>query len=631
MDGVLLRALPYQDPSRLVRVWSANPRGIVHNSVSPPDYFDWRDGTRGIDALAAFDSADVTLTGAGLPVRLAASEVTANLAGTLGVAPKAGRWFVPDDTRGDGVPAVVIAEQLWRERFAAAPDIIGRVLALDGRIVSVVGVMPDSFRFPTADTRVWMPLADSLRASSRSARFLGVVGRVSSGVRLDAAADALRTVATRLDAQYPDHNRGWSVTVSSLRDSVVGDVRMPLLVLLAAVACVLLIACANVVGLTLARGVARSRELAVRAAIGATTGRLLRQQIVESTLLALIGGAAGLPLASWTLTALRSMRGVTLPFLERVTLDTRVLAVAAAISLVCGLLTGIMPASIVRRGSAAALRDGTHATRRGVRTRQAIVLVQVAVATALVVASALLLRSFDRLTRVDVGFNAGHALLADVSLPAPRYPRAGRAAFFARALERIRALPGVDAAGAGGPLPLSGQEGLLRFGVRIEGRVPAPNVPDRTYLRWATPGYFTAMGIELRAGRLFEDSDSASAAPVAVVDELLARRYFGNAPAVGRRVTMSNEAGRPREIIGVVGAVRQTALDRDAEPHVYVPEAQLPSPALTLVIRTREMPGPSPPACATSSARSIRSCRSRTSACSPTSWRDRLRHAASVR
>jgi putative ABC transport system permease protein len=585
VDGVLLRSLPYRDPSRLVRVWSANPRGIARNSVSPPDYFDWRDEARGFDALAAFGSSDVTLTGAGDPVRLGGAEVTANLAGTLGVTPMAGRWLLPEDTRGDGLPVLVIGERLWRERFGAAQDIIGRALSIDGRTVSVIGVMPDSFRFPTIDVRLWMPLADSLRAGSRSAHVLGVVGRLSAGTRIEAGADALRTVAKRLETQYPDNNRGWSVTVTSLRDSIVGDVRTPLLVLLAAVASVLLIACANVTGLMLARAVARSRELAVRAAIGASSGRLLRQQIVESSVLALMGGAAGLPLAAWTLIALRSMTGVTLPFLDRVTLDTRVLAVAAVTSLVCGILTGILPAWTARMRSAAALREATRATSQGVRVRQAIVLIQVAAATALVVASALLLRSFDRLTRVDVGFNAGHALLADVSLPATRYARAARAPFFARALDEVGAVPGVEAAGAGGPLPLSGQDGLLRFGVQIEGRVPAPNLPDRTYLRWATPGYFTAMGIELRAGRLFEESDTASAGAVAVVDELLARRYFGDASPVGRHLAMSNEQGRRREIIGVVAAVRQTALDRDAEPHVYVPEAQMPSPTLTFVIR----------------------------------------------
>jgi putative ABC transport system permease protein len=588
VDGVLLRPLPYRDPAQLVRIWSANPRGIPRNSVSPADYFDWRDQAPGFDALAAFSASAVTLTGAGDPIRLSGAEVTANLADTLGVQPLAGRWLLPEDARGDGQPVVVIGERLWRDRFGGALDVIGSALTLDGRPLTVVGVMPLAFRFPTSDERLWTPLADSLRGQSRSAHFLGVIGRLSAGASLEGGTEALRTIATRLETQYPESNRGWSVTVTSLNDSIVGTVRTPLLVLLAAVASVLLIACANVVSLMLARGIARSRELAVRAALGATSGRLFRQQIIESSLLASMGGAAGLALAGWTLKALHSMPGVGLPLIERVALDTRVLAVAIATSLACGLLTAILPAwKAARLKNGAALREGTRATGGDVRARQAIVFVQVAVATCMVTGSALLLRSFDRLTRVETGFNAGHALLADVSLPAARYARPARAPFFSRALEQIRALPGVEAAGAGGPLPLSGQDGLLRFGVEVEGRTPAQNRPDRTYLRWATPGYFTAMGIAMKTGRLFQESDTTTSTPVAIVDEVLARRYFGDASPIGRRLTMSNEQGRSREVVGVVAGVRQTALDRDAEPHVYVPQTQMPSPALTLVVKTR--------------------------------------------
>ena len=298
VDGVLLRPLPYSQASRLVRVWAANPRGIARNSVSPPDFFDWRDQAPGFAGLAAFVDADVTLTGYGDASRIVGADATSNLAGVLGVTPIAGRWISDEETRGDGQPVVVISEALWRERLGGRSDIVGRALTLDGKVRTVVGVMPKSFRFPTGDDQLWMPLADSSRAESRSAHYLEVVGRLADGVTAQAAAEGLKAVAGRLASAYPESNRGWSTTVASLRDGEVGSVRTPLLILLAAVAAVLLIACANVAGLMLARSIGRSRELAVRAALGATAGRLMRAHIVEALLLSLLGGAAGVLLAA---------------------------------------------------------------------------------------------------------------------------------------------------------------------------------------------------------------------------------------------------------------------------------------------------------------------------------------------
>jgi putative ABC transport system permease protein len=363
-------------------------------------------------------------------------------------------------------------------------------------------------------------------------------------------------------------------------------VRRPLLVLLAAIAAVLLIACANVAGLLLARGVSRSRELAVRTAVGATAARLLRMQLIEATALATCAGVAGLALASWCLQSIQFMRGLGLPLLDRVSLDARAVATAGGLSLVCAIATGLWPAwKASRQSGPEAMGSGMRTTGGQVRARQAIVFAQIAVATALVAAGALLIGSFHRLTSVPTGFSADRTLLADVSLPGVRYARAARAPFFTNLLERIRALPGVQAAGAGGPLPLSGLDGLLRFALTLEGREPPPDGRQRAYLRWATPDYFKAMGIELKAGRTFLESDTATSAPVAVIDTELARRYFPGENAIGRRVRTPMDQNRFREIIGVVAAVRQSALDRDEEPHVYVPQAQLPSTDLTLVIR----------------------------------------------
>jgi putative ABC transport system permease protein len=591
VDAVLLRPLPYRDASTLVRVWSANPRGIPRNDISPADYFDLAEGARGLDALAAMTGTGPTLTGAGDPVQLDGAAVTANLAGTLGVGPRLGRWFLPEDTAGEGRPVAVLSERLWRERFGADAGIVGRTILLDATPREVIGVMAGDFALPSSDTRVWTPMPDGWRRQPRGAHFLAGIGRLSRGVSIDAARDSLRGVARALEQAYPDSNRGWGVTVESLHPALVGDVRAPLLVLASVVALILLIACANVASLTLARGAARSRELAVRAAVGATASRLLRQQLVESALLAALGGALALLVASWSTQLLRATLAASVPLADRLALDGRVLAVSAGVSLAAALLTGLLPAwQAARQSGHALLKDGGRTTGGGIRARQTLVIVQIAAATALVAGGFVLVRSLARLTAVPSGFLADRTVLADVSLPPARYTKDTRSPFFDRALDRIRALPGVQSAGAGGPLPLSGQNGLLRFGVEAEGRAPSPD-GARAYVRWATPGYFSAMGIPQVEGRAFGAIDTPDSAPVCVIDEALARRLFAGESPIGRRVKMAIQRTLWRTIVGVVGSVRQTSLDRDADPHVYLPEAQFAASGLTLVVRSADGTG----------------------------------------
>ena len=582
VDRVLLRPLPYAEPSRLIRIWSANPRGIPRGAIAPADFFDWREQSRSFEQLAAYTDTDVTLTSAGDPVQLPATQVTANLAATLGVTPMIGRWFVPDETGGDGQPVVVLGDALWRSRFGAASAIEGRTIVIDGIARTVVGVMPGAFAFPSRDVQLWLPLPDTWRGQTRSARFLAAVGRLAPGVTVDAAAAELRTIAQRLESAFADSNRGYGVTVASLAEALVGNVRRPLIVLFAASLAMLLIACANVSGLMLARGAARTRELAIRAAVGASASRLLRQQLVEAMLLAVLGGAAAVLAAAWGIGALRASLTLVVPFLDRVAMDGRVLAAATAITVTCAIVSGLFPAwRASRQQGSEALARGTRTTTGHVRVRQAIVVTQIAVATALACGALLLARSLERLTSVPAGFAADRTLLADVSLPTRRYKPDQRAPFFDRALDRLRAMPGIQAAGAGGPLPLSGQEGLLRFGVTQDRR----SDPERAYVRWATPGYFAAMGIAQRSGRAFAAGDRADSTPVAVIDEALARRLFAQEDPVGRRIQLSMNRGVWREVVGVVGAVHQTSLDRPAEPHVYLPETQLASSALTIVVR----------------------------------------------
>jgi predicted permease len=592
VNAVVLRPLPFAQPDRLVRVWSANPRGIARNSVSPPDFFDFRDeagGSSAVASLAAFTQGDsATLVGAE-PQRVLVSMVSPTLFDTLGVAPAQGRTLVSSDAV-DGAAAVAIASDAFAKRNGFN---IGTQLRIDDGTVTVAGVMPASFVFPSPAVDLWVPLPESLRQRSRSAHYLDVVGRLAHGVSVERATDALRTIAARLATDYPSTNRGWGVTVVSLHESVTGDARTPLLVLLAAVGCVLLIACANVAGLTLANGHERIRELSLRAAIGATPGRLLRQQLLESLLIAVAGGTAAILLAHLSLSALQQLGGLVLPRAESIALDWRVLCVTALVSIATGLLAGAAPAFRASRSDPELSLKGTRVAGLAAparRVRSILVAAQIAITLCLAVGAGLLVRSFVQLTAVDAGFDARDVVLAQVAFAGSRFEPERWASDVKRGVEELRALPGVVAVGAGSPLPLAGQAGLLRFGVKLEGRpAPADGRSDRAYLRWATPGYFDAMGIALVRGRSFQDFDEFSARPVAVVDTTFVTRFFPGEDPLGRRIQMSNQR-EPREIIGIVGAVKQSRLEDAADPHVYVPQAQNPSPAMTFVVRSAADP-----------------------------------------
>ncbi len=603
VDTVILRPLPYADPDSLVRIWSANPRGIPRNSVSPPDFFDLREqavGGHAFEALAAFTADDTsTLRDEREPARALTSEVSPGLFDMLGVKPALGRPILPSDARDGAADVLILSDRLWRTRFGARADIVGTTLGRNGKPATVIGVMPTSFAFPNADVELWVPLNDSVRAFPRAARSIQVVGRLAPGISQPAAHEVLRTVAARLERQYPDTNRGWGVTLATLYESVIGDVRRPLLVLLAAVGCVLLIACANVASLLLARGASRSREIALRSALGASPGRVACEQLVESGLIASFGGAAGLLIGWWGVKALLSIATIHVPRLEDAALDARLLTVTLVLSLVTGLVTGLSPAL---RAAATNPNDllkstqGSGVSRSGRRSRTVLVTAEIALSLALLIVAGLLVQSFARLTSVDTGFRADHVLLAQVSLPASGYPPDRWPQFFDRALGEIRALPGVDVAGAGAPLPLSGQRGLLRFGVRFEGRPePAEGQNDRTYLRWVTPDYFRAMGIPVLQGRAFSDADRPDTTAVAVIDQSFADRYFPGESPIGKRARTTNSRTL-RAIVGIVGNVRQTSLDEPPEPHFYVAHTQSPSPVMTFVVRALVEPAGLSPA-----------------------------------
>jgi predicted permease len=587
VNGVLLRPLPYPDPDRLVQVWSANPNGIPRNGMSPADFHDIREGAlaRGVAArMGAYVDDEFTLTGAGEPMRLDAATVTTELFDALGVPAALGRTFAPADE--DDTAVVILSDSLWRNRFGASPAILGAAVTIDSKPYTVIGVMPRGFGYPSPDTQVWVPLARSWRSAPRGAHFLTAVARLPPAVTPDAARTALAEIARRLEAAYPASNRGWGITLLPLDESLTGGVRRALIVLLAAVGCVLLIACANVASLLLARGTARAREMAVRTAMGATRMRVARQQLTESTILGLLGGAAGLVVAYACVEALRGAGGFDLPRLDDVRFDARVFAGATAAALFTGIATGLAPAwRVLRVNPIEPLRGGRSAAPAAARMRSLLVAAEIALTLALMTGAGLLVRSLAHVARIDAGFDADGVLLGDINLPAASYDAERRAAFFDAVLEQVRALPGVTAAGAGGPIPLSGRPGLLRFGLRIEGRPEPPDGRgDRVYVRRATPHYFRAMGIPLVAGRAFTAFDDRDAPPVVIVDETLAARHFPGESPIGRRIRASNDPAW-REIVGVVGGVRQTRFEDAPEPHLYIPQSQGPVSPLTLVVR----------------------------------------------
>ena len=588
----MLRPLPYHEPERLVRIWSANPRGIPRNSVSPPDYFDFEEQGRASGAfmsISAFTQGD-TATASGLaavndPSRVIVSMVSPNLFGTLQVWPSQGRAFANADAV-DGALRVAILS----EKFASTRGVsLGSRMNLDDDPVTVVGIMPSGFGFPSPAVDLWVPMRNALRERSRSGHYLEVVARLNPSASLYGATDVLRTVAARLETAYPATNRGWGVTLVPLHESVTGDVKRPLLVLLAAVGCVLLIACANVAGLLLANGHERARELSLRVAIGASRGRLIGQQLIESLLLATGGAVGAVAVAQIALSLLQQTDGFALPRAESIALDLRVLAVTAGITLFTGVLCGVAPAIRASRSDPEMALKGARAAGPAAparRLRAVMVAAQIAITLCLCIGAGLLMRSLGRLLDVDAGFDASHAVVAEVTLARSRYEPDRWIADVARSLDELRTLPGVTAVGAGSPLPLAGQQGLLRFGVRIDGQVlPPDGRSDRAYLRWVTPGYFEAIGIPLISGRAVENHDDARGIPVAVVDRTFVQRYFPGEQPIGRRIQMTNERMQ-RQIVGVVGAVRQTKLEDGADPHVYIPHAQNPSPVMSFVVRT---------------------------------------------
>src|SRR5499426_1383226 len=603
VDAVLLRALPYRDADRLVTVWENNKtRGNAQNVINLGNFFDWKGQNRVFEDMATFFDLTSNLTSGGEPEEIPAQVATPNLFNILGVNPIMGRTFTEDDGKPGAARVVALSFGLWQRRFGGDPQIIGRKLILNGSEVTVVGVMPANFNWHVragSMTRkmaeMWAPWQIDESMKQRGGRFASAVARLKPGVTPEQAQAEMNVIGSQLEAQYNDFNANWGVNVVPLRKQFTGEIRLALLVLLGAVGMVLLIACANVANLLLARASTRQREIAVRAALGAGRWRIVRQLLTESLLLAGVGGLAGLALAWWGTDLLVSLAPPDLLNLPQVKINAAVLGFTLGVSMLTGVIFGLVPALEATRFSlTGSLKESGKNIGGGMRShmlRNSLVVAEIALALVLLVGAGLLIRSFARLQGVDPGFNAHNLLTMKVSLPGRKYDTdQKRINFFLQAVAQMQSLPGVESAGAVSFLPFAAPHaGTL---VEIEGRPKLP--PGQglgTGVIVSDLNYFRTMQVPLKRGRLFTDQEATEMRHVVVVNEAFARTNFPGEDPLGKRVTiyMKND-NQPCEIIGVIGDSKHMKLDAKAEPMSYWPHPELTYSGMTLVIRTRGEP-----------------------------------------
>jgi putative ABC transport system permease protein len=592
VNTLLLRPLPYADADRLAVVWEQNlPRDKKDNVVSPGNFIHWREMNHTFTDLAAVSlTFRTTLTGQGDATELPVQYISGSLFGILGARPQIGRDFTPQED-APGIRVITISDRLWRQRFGSDPSIVNRTITLDGRSQTVVGVMPPGFSMLDKTVDVWSTIGFSPASRTPRGRWIAVVGRLKDGVTMAQAQDDMARVHGELTRLFPDFNTGWTARVVGLREQLTGDVRPALLVMLGAVGFVLLIACANVGNLVLARATARQREMAVRSALGAGRGRLVRQMLAESVLLSMVGAGAGLLLAWWATMALRTTVAARLPVerLEQVGIDGRVLLFTIAAALFSALVFGIAPAlSSTGARLTDTMKDGGRSgtAGRGARVRGAFVVVEMALALVLLVGAGLLMRSFVMLLHVDPGFDPSHTVTMKVSIPQAKYADAARQqAFFNQLFERIDALPGVKAAGGTSFLPLAGLGAATGFEIVSQPK-PAAGQEPVTDVRVVTHMYFDAMGVPLLRGRSFDARDAGTAVRRVIINQALAKQYFRDEDPLGKRIVVSWNDPGPDEIVGVVGDVRQQDLQSEARATIYWPPARFTYPFMTIAIRT---------------------------------------------
>jgi predicted permease len=604
VHAVLLRPLPFKDADRLVLIWHDYGKGmnLAKASLSVPTYLEYRDHVEGFESVGVATPWNANLTGSGDPERLQGSLVSGTFFGTLGVAPALGRDFLPEEDKPGGNRVVLLSDGLFRRRFGADASIVGKTISLNGETHTVVGVLPADFQF-MMPVDLYKPVAftpEQAAPENHGNEFLVGVARIKPGVTMAQAGAQLAALGLKLQKQY--YPEGWHPVMFPLRDEIVGDLRPALLMLNAAVACVLLIACANIANLLLARATGRAREIAVRAALGAGRRRLARLLLTESLLLGVLGGAAGLVVAAW---GIRVLQAASPPQLLQNVLGGRpaginlpVLAFTFGVSVLTGVLFGLLPAL---RASKTDLHDtlkegarGESVGAHGHRLLGGFVVSQVAVAFVLLVGAGLLLRSFARLREVDPGFRPERVMTMRVALPPNRYDdNTAIGGFYGRLVENLRALPGVTAAALVSNLPMSGNNSSGSF--EIEGS-PTPDGQPSPHgdSHYVSHGYFETMGIPLVQGRCFDGRDASAGTPSIIVDEVLAKRYWPDGSALGHRLAKYGEGSgkQPvwRQIVGVVGHVKKYGLDGRVKEQYYIPADQRPQAAMSIVLRSASEP-----------------------------------------
>ncbi|PYS69334.1 MAG: hypothetical protein DMF73_14935, partial [Acidobacteria bacterium] len=599
VNGVLLRPLPYVEAERLIVPWGTRVDMQARTNVSYPDLVDWQAQTKTLEYIAAYNSAGALLREGDAEAELiSGAAVSADLFQLLKVAPVLGHPFTRTDDQPNAPRVIVLGYELWRGRFNSDPNIIGRQIRLGSSSASVLGVLPEGFRFPAQATKTefLMPLASTLgdRTQRRNSYSLRVVARLKPGVTAVTAVSEMRAIGTQLEQQYPDEGFRLGARFISLHEAVTWGSRTPLLVLLGAVGFVLLIACANVANLLLARAATRHKEMAIRVALGAGRRRVVRQLLTESLLLSLFGGVLGLLVAWWGLHFLLAESSLNIPRLKDVGLDTTVLAFTAVVSVLTGVIFGLAPAVQASRADLQdSLKEGGRSTWDVVpsRVRALLVVVEVALSLVLLVGAGLLGKSFLLLSEVRPGFEPEHVLSTDLSLSRVKYPQPEQQqAGFAEIVRRAAAIPGVEAAAVIYPLPLGGDSNSGTFLIAGRPAVRPEDKPTSSH-RAISPDYFRALNIPLSRGRPFDEHDTQQAPPVLIVNETFARRYFAGTDVLGQRIIIEGERGDnsvppPREIVGIVGDVRHQSLDTESGPEYYVPYTQAPQAFMSLVVRS---------------------------------------------
>jgi putative ABC transport system permease protein len=602
IDAALLRPLPYPQPDRLVMLYG-RAQAQENSELSPATFLDFRRQSRALD-LAGYRQSPFNVTGQDRPERIAGAVVTPDFFGVLGIRAQLGRTLTPELDKPGSPRTVVLSYALWQRRYGASPEVLGRQIVLDGEPRTVVGVMPPFFQYPP-ESDLWTAARFAVpehilrpgldQSNVRDSHYFDTIGRLRPGVSLAQAQAEANTIARRLKQQYGSDEEASSAALVTLRDDLIGEARPALMILLGAVGLLLAIACANVANILLARGAARQKEIAVRAALGAGRARLVRQFLTESILLAVAGGGLGIGLAYAGLRPLHALLQEDVLAHAALRLDTRVLVFTTLISLASGILFGLFPALHLSgsRALGGTLKEGGRGSSGGVRahrTRSVLVATEVALAAVLLVGAGLLIRSFSRLLGVSEGFRAERVLSLRLSLPEARYPAPGdRARFVTRTLESIAVLPGVASTAVVSRLPLN--PGNSTRSVDIKGRTSTAEDPAPDYLV-TSPDYFRSMGIRLLSGRAFTERDDASAPPVVIVSQSMARTFWPGRNPLGEFVTVGG-CGKENEwcqVVGVVEDVHQHNLDQTPRPAIYVPYARDPWPFMAFVIRTRTEP-----------------------------------------